>query len=127
MPRRWLWTEVCLALIVALCVPYLLIRPALARELLCQIPEHTHTDSCYTQLSAEDSEDPDGDPAELPLACTITDETHVHGPRCYGTWVLTCGLEEHTHTEACYSTEDTLPDGDADAAVHAQLSGRCCP
>ena len=40
----------------------------------------THTDSCYTQLSAEDSEDPDGDPAELPLTCTITDETHVHGP-----------------------------------------------
>lgn len=29
MPRRWLWTEVCLALIVALCVPYLLIRPAI--------------------------------------------------------------------------------------------------
>ena len=28
--------------------------------------------------------------------------------------MLTCGLEEHTHTEACYSTEDTLPDGDAD-------------
>ena len=59
MPRRWLWTEVCLALIAALCVPYLLIRPALARELLCEIPEHTHTDSCYTQLPAEDSEDPD--------------------------------------------------------------------
>lgn len=30
--------------------------------------------------------------------------------------MLTCGLEEHTHTEACYSTEDTLPDGDADAS-----------
>ena len=30
----WLWTEVCLALIVALCVPYLLIRPALARASL---------------------------------------------------------------------------------------------
>ena len=90
---------------VALCVPYLLIRPALARELLCQIPEHAHTGSCYTQLSAEDSEDPDGDPElTLPLTCTITDETHVHGPRCYGTWVLTCGLEERTHTEACYST-----------------------
>ena len=65
--------------------------------------------------------------ADQPLTCTITDETHVHGPRCYGTWVLTCGLEEHTHTEACYSTKDTLPDGDADAAVHAQLSGRCGP
>lgn len=116
MPRRWLWTEVCLALIVALCVPYLLIRPALARELLCQIPEHTHTDSCYTQLSAELGEGEDGDPADQPLTCTITDETHVHGPRCYGTWVLTCGLEEHTHTEACYSTEDTLPDSDADAS-----------
>ena len=116
MPRRWLWTEVCLALIVALCVPYLLIRPALARELLCQIPEHTHTDSCYTQLPAELGEGEDGDPSDQPLACTITDETHVHGPRCYGTWVLTCGLEEHTHTEACYSTEDTLPGGDADAS-----------
>ncbi len=114
MPRRWLWTEVCLALIVALCVPYLLIRPALARELLCQIPEHTHTDSCYTQLPAELSEGEDCDPADQPLTCTITDETHVHGPRCYGTWVLTCGLEEHTHTEACYSAVDTLPDGDTD-------------
>ena len=31
---HWLWTEVCLALIVALCVPYLLIRPALARASL---------------------------------------------------------------------------------------------
>ena len=127
MPRRWLWTEVCLALIIALCVPYLLIRPALARELLCQIPEHTHTDSCYTQLPAELDEGEDGD-ADQPLTCTITDETHVHGPRCYGTWVLTCGLEEHTHTEACYLAENTLPetpaapdtdtpaDGDADAS-----------
>lgn len=29
MPRRWLWTEVCLAFIIALCVPYLLIRTAI--------------------------------------------------------------------------------------------------
>ena len=112
--RHGLRTTVLLAVAVALCVPYLLIRPALARELLCEIPEHTHTDSCYTQLPAETGEDGDGDPAELPLTCTITDETHVHGPRCYGTWVLTCGLEEHTHTEACYSAVDTLPDGDTD-------------
>ena len=46
----------------------------------------------------------DGDSADQPLTCTITDETHVHGPRCYGTWVLTCGREEHTHTGACFSS-----------------------
>lgn len=26
---------------------------------------------------------------------------HQHGPLCYGTWELTCGLQEHTHTEEC--------------------------
>ncbi len=31
---------------------------------------------------------------------------HQHGPLCYGTWELTCGLQEHTHTEECTATAE---------------------
>ena len=49
---------------------------------------HTHDDSCYDE-SGE-------------LVCQLEENTgHQHGPLCYGTWELTCGLQEHTHTEEC--------------------------
>lgn len=134
----------CLAAVVVLCTAYALVRPALTQELRCAIPEHTHTDDCYTPVSDGESAAP-GDSGETPdihlhspdcydgggnlscgmvqlsgsqdggdapagaesdgsapLTCSITDEEHVHGPRCYGTWVLTCGMEEHVHTGECY-------------------------
>lgn len=60
--------------------------------LTCTIPEgegtHTHDDSCYDENGV--------------LVCQTEESTgHQHGPLCYGTWELTCGLEEHTHTEEC--------------------------
>ncbi len=71
-----------------------------------QVLAHQHDDACFAE--AEDSE------AANVLTCTDTDENHVHTPRCYGTWVLTCGMTEHTHTEACYtSAEEPVPSGDA--------------
>lgn len=30
-----------------------------------------------------------------------------HTALCYGTWELTCDMEEHTHTEACIAAEET--------------------
>ena len=36
---------------------------------------------------------------------TCTDTAHVHTARCYGTWELVCGQEEHTHSEACTQNE----------------------
>ena len=96
----------CLAVVIVLGTVCALVHPALARELKCTIPEHTHTDACYQK-----ADDGQGDT----LTCTNTEEGHTHGTRCYGTWVLTCGMEEHTHTEECYTTEEDRPTGDASA------------
>ncbi|MGN0267287.1 MAG: fibro-slime domain-containing protein [Lachnospiraceae bacterium] len=66
-------------------------------HLICgklQILEHQHTDDCFR--TAEEAVDTDT------LTCTLPeDENHTHNPRCYGTWELTCEMEEHTHSEAC--------------------------
>ena len=40
---------------------------------------------------------------------TCTDTAHVHTARCYGTWELVCGQEEHTHSEACTAVESEEP------------------
>ena len=58
--------------------------------LTCALAEgHVHGDACY---------DPEG-----LLICQET-ENHIHGDLCYGTWILTCTLEEHTHTAECKPT-----------------------
>ena len=50
---------------------------------------HIHGESCYAV-------------AEAGLTCQLTEnENHKHSDRCYGTWELTCGLEEHTHDLRC--------------------------
>lgn len=59
-----------------------------------QVLEHVHTADCAPAAT------------ELVDAGTLTcplpeDEDHTHTDLCYGTWELTCGLEEHTHTPAC--------------------------
>lgn len=61
-----------------------------------QVLEHQHGDRCFTEEDAAADSDA--------LTCTDTDADHVHSERCYGTWVLTCGREEHTHTGACFSS-----------------------
>ena len=61
-----------------------------------QVLEHQHGDRCFTEEDAAVDSDA--------LTCTDTDAAHVHSERCYGTWVLTCGREEHTHTGACFSS-----------------------
>lgn len=90
--------------------------------LTCEEPEiipHTHTEECYdkdgnlvcgevellvhqhTASCFETLEEPLDTTA---LACTLPEnENHTHTERCYGRWELTCGLEEHTHSLACYA------------------------
>ena len=71
------------------------------KNLVCgklQVVEHQHTEACF-----ETVEEPVDTEA---LTCTLPeDETHTHTALCYGTWELTCGMEEHTHSEACTATE----------------------
>ncbi len=110
---RRLRTLACLAALAIFCTAYALMRPAVTQTLACTIPEHVHTDDCYSRTP----EEADLPLEELPLTCTDPDPDHVHIPRCYGTWVLTCGMEEHTHTEACFAAEEPLPaESSADGA-----------
>lgn len=88
-----------------------------------QVLEHQHTDACFETV--EESVDTEA------LTCTLPeDENHTHSALCYGTWVLTCELEEHTHTEDCYPQEASavygimLLDGETDGKLPvAKLSG----
>lgn len=74
-------------------------------NLICgkvQVLEHEHTDACFETI--EEPVDTES------LTCTLPEnENHTHGPLCYGTWELTCGLEEHTHSEECFAKSDEIP------------------
>ena len=60
-----------------------------------QILEHRHSDACFETVA---------EPVDTGTL-TCTDTAHVHTARCYGTWELVCGQEEHTHSEACTQNE----------------------
>ena len=63
--------------------------------LTCPLSEgHVHAENCCDEAGI--------------LICEET-ENHIHGDMCYGTWVLVCGQEEHTHTEECKAEEETEP------------------
>lgn len=67
-------------------------------NLICgqtQILEHRHSDACFETVA---------EPVDTGTL-TCTDTAHVHTARCYGTWKLVCGQEEHTHSEACTQNE----------------------
>ncbi|MBQ8623059.1 MAG: hypothetical protein IJ424_01575 [Oscillospiraceae bacterium] len=53
--------------------------------------EHVHGAECFAAK-------------EQPLTCTLEEnEEHTHSNLCYGTWVLTCEGEEHSHILSCFS------------------------
>ena len=179
--NRWYKVVTCLAAVVVFCTTYALILPAITMETKCDIPEHTHTDSCYTQVTTvtkkvlvcnagedhthneacygtteaphthtdecysesgelicnlpTESDETMGqtllcggsetaphqhtdacfeaveEPADTTtLTCTNTDPGHVHTAMCYGTWELTCGMEEHSHSEECQGTDTPAED-----------------
>lgn len=68
---------------------------------LLEIQEHTHTEACVAEAQ------------EQPLTCTLEEsEEHQHNELCYGTWGYDCGMEEHSHTLACFSN----PEADVETA-----------
>ena len=111
-----------LAGVVVFCTTYALILPAITLEKQCDIPEHTHTDACYAQVtsvekrvpvcSAETLEihrhtadccDADGNPT-----CGYADfVVHSHDSRCYdetgNLWCPLPEIEAHRHTAGCYA------------------------
>ena len=111
-----------LAGVVVFCTTYALILPAITLEKQCDIPEHTHTDACYAQVTSVEKRvpacsaktleihqhtadccDADGNPT-----CGYADfVVHSHDSRCYdetgNLWCPLPEIEAHRHTEGCYA------------------------
>lgn len=121
--KRWHKVMTVLCALVVFCTTYALILPAITLEKGCQIPEHTHDDGCYTQVTSRNettlactaqvhSHEPSCQNAAGELVCGYADFlVHVHEDGCYDeTGALVCPLPEirpHTHTEDCYALPQT--------------------
>ena len=110
LQKRWHKVVAVLGLAVALGTVYALALPAVTLEKECQFPEHTHDDSCYTQILSV---------TETVPHCAA--EVHTHTASCYGAaGELRCGYADflvHRHDSACYDESGklwcTLPEIDA--------------
>ena len=114
--RRWYRVTTCLAAVVVFCTTYALILPAITLEKQCALPEHTHTEACYTSEQGD-------------LICTqSTEPQHTHTEECYQeTQALVCGMEEstgHTHGAECYDEEGNLICGQEESEGH--VHGEAC-
>ena len=114
--RRWYQVTTCLAAVVVFCTTYALILPAITLEKQCALPEHTHTEACYTSERGD-------------LICTqSTEPQHTHTEECYQeTQALVCGMEEstgHTHGAECYDEEGNLICGQEESEGH--VHGEAC-
>ena len=113
--RRWYQVTTCLAAVVVFCTTYALILPAITLEKQCALPEHTHTEGCYTSEQGD-------------LICTqSTEPQHTHTEECYQeTQDLVCGMEEstgHTHGAECYDQEGNLICGQEESEGHVHGEG----
>ena len=114
--RCWYQVMTCLAAAVVFCTTYALILPAITLEKQCEIPEHTHTEACYTSVQGD-------------LICTqSTEPQHTHTEECYQeTQNLVCGMSEstgHTHGAECYDEAGNLICGQEESEGH--VHGEAC-
>ena len=77
--KRWYGVVTGLACVVVFCTVYALILPAITMEKgACEIPEHTHSEACYTQVTSATRTEP---------VCTIESlNLHQHDDTCYDKW-----------------------------------------
>lgn len=103
--KRWYRVVTGLACVVVFCTVYALIHPAITMEKgTCEIPEHTHSEACYTQVTSATRTEP---------VCTIESlNLHQHDDTCYDSeGNLTCGYADfvvHQHDSACYDEMGTF-------------------
>ena len=89
--KRWYRVVTGLACVVVFCTVYALILPAITMEKgACEIPEHTHSEACYTQVTSATRTEP---------VCTIE------------------SLNLHQHDDTCYDNEGNLTYGYADFLI----------
>lgn len=99
----WLRAVTCLSAVVVFCTVYALTLPALTQEMQCALPEHVHTDACYSRVDTA---------AETAVCSAETLGIHRHTAECYDAeGALICGYADfvvHTHDEACYDETGAL-------------------
>lgn len=103
--KGWYRVVTCLACVVVFCTTYALTLPAITLEKAgCKISEHTHSETCYTQVTSVQKTVPVCDAEMLNL--------HRHTPDCYdGDGNLTCSYADfvvHRHDSSCYDENGTL-------------------
>ncbi|MDY4508540.1 MAG: LPXTG cell wall anchor domain-containing protein [Candidatus Faecousia sp.] len=119
--RKTLWYRAvtCLAAVVVFCTTYALILPAITLEKKCEIPEHTHTDACYTQVTTREKRNP---------ICAVKADVvvHRHDSACYDAegnlWCTLPEVQAHQHTDACYTVPEVHSHTDA---CYTQERGEC--
>lgn len=93
-----------LAGVVVFCTTYALILPAITLEKQCDIPEHTHTDACYAQVTSVEK--------RVPVCSAETLEIHRHTADCYdANGNPRCGYADfvvHSHDSRCYDETGNL-------------------
>lgn len=118
--RRRLWQRIVGALgcMVVFVTTYVLILPAITMEADCGNTEHTHAESCYSQVLSRQvtqlqctaqvhTHTADCTDAEGTTVCGYADYlAHTHSGLCYdAAGGLLCAIQEnevHEHTDACY-------------------------
>lgn len=142
--KRWYRVVTCLACVVVFCTTYALILPAITLENTgCEIPEHTHVQECYTQVTSVSHTEP---------VCTIEGlNIHQHDNTCYDSegnlicryanfvvhrhdsscfdkdgnlWCALPEIEVHQHTDSCY-TQPEVHEHTADCFTLEQRELTC--
>ena len=120
--RKKVWHRIvsCLACVVVFCTTYALILPAITLEKdTCEIPEHTHSESCYTQVTSVQK--------TVPVCTGETLNLHRHGSGCYGEdGSLICGYADfvvHYHDSSCYGEDGSLWCTLPEASAHTHSDG----
>lgn len=108
-----------LAGVVVFCTTYALILPAITLEKKCDIPEHTHTDACYAQVTLVEK--------RVPVCSAKTLEIHQHTADCYdANGNPTCGYADfvvHSHDSRCYDETGNLWCPLSEIEVHRHTAG----
>lgn len=110
--RRHKWF-LALASVVVFCTVYALVLPAITMEQTCALAEHTHTQECYTQITAvsvtrlQCGAQAHSHTGECGSDCGYADYLiHTHDSSCYDSqgalWCPLPQIREHIHGEGCY-------------------------
>ena len=99
-----------LAVLIAFVTFYALALPAITweRSLICDKPEHVHTDECYEEVFVDE--------AKI-LICENKEADHEHTDACYEIVPahtdknLICKIEEHVHDDGCFDAPPSEDEG----------------